>query len=482
MRVEVYTLSFFIFFICISNLVSQNEIILETDYTDVSRAKNNIQYPLDIFNRITPINGFNMPSTAHASLCIVRPLGGISKGGKADVSKDTYKWNGSKFVTDFTLLKKQIDGILSSGVGIHQIVLDNPSWAFQRHEDGTLPGESYKGETYGNAEPPKSYTAWANYLKDVMGFLIKTYGENEMLKIQFGIGREIGTNGHWTGSQEAFFHFYKKSVEAIHDVLPKAKVGTHFLWGSSKKSWGPSFVKWSKINNVHYDFVGVSYYPFYHRAERTNFTEVYQKDFAVIKDIPEWNKNARLEIHEFALIETMGSAGNTYKQASNVHQNAFMVGFIKMLYENDIINLFQWGSGTNYAPANREIFALKGNTYFSNTKKGTQNASGNYVDAIFTSDLPNNKYNIMAYNYNANPKTSVAEALKFVATINTPGGSKIKYRSAIYDKSTTLNWSAWKDGTTNGAQNNKSTFSFNAQLPGFSFLKYEVVVIDETGG
>jgi len=102
------------------------------------------------------------------------------------------------------VLKKQIDGILNKGFGIHQIVLDNPSWAFQRDSLGNFENDSLKVETYGNAEPPSDFNAWGNYLKEVMTFLIDTYGKDEVLKIQFGIGREIGTKGHWTGTNVKF--------------------------------------------------------------------------------------------------------------------------------------------------------------------------------------------------------------------------------------------------------------------------------------
>ena len=356
-------------------------------------------------------------------------------------------------------------------------MLDNPSWAFQRDSLGNFIGGALKVSTYGNAEPPRDFDAWANYLKEVMNFLVKTYGQQKIVQIQFGIGREIGTEGHWKGTKEQFFEFYKKSVTAIQEVLPEVKIGSHFLWGSSTKSWAADFVKYCKTNNVQYDFVGVSYYPFYHQAARTNFTEVYNKDFGIIKDIPEWNKNAKFEIHEFALIESMSSAGNSYVSASAKHQNSFLVGLMKMFYDNNMQNLNQWGTGTQYMPASTEILKMKGNIYFKSTKSGTQQSSGNYVGAMFTNDTINKQYNIMAYNYNASPTSNVTENLNIKATIDVPPGSVIKYRSAIYNNSdNTLPWSGWQNATTVGTEGAKSTFSFNTQLPVFSFLKYEVVV------
>ena len=377
------------------------------------------------------------------------------------------------------MLKKQIDGILNKGFGIHQIVLDNPSWAFQRDSLGNFENDSLKVETYGNAEPPSDFNAWGNYLKEVMTFLIDTYGKDEVLKIQFGIGREIGTKGHWTGTKEQFFEFYKTSVNAIHEVLPEVKVGSHFLWESSKNAWGADFVKWCKANQVHYDVVGVSYYPFYHRANRTNFSEVYRNDFGAIKDIPEWDEDAVMEIHEFSLIETMNAKGNGYESAGAKYQNSFLVGMMKILFDKGIKNLFQWGTGEQYMPANAEIENLDGAIYYKSSKSGTQQSSTNYVDAIFTKDTVNGMYNVMAYNYNASPKSNVAENIQLSAQLNVPPGTNIKFRSAVYNTNNgTLPWSSWQISSTKGEQADKSTIGFKHELPAFSFLKYEYYIID----
>lgn len=461
------------------SVVSSAQIVLETDFTDAANAKQVMPYHLNVYNRITPINGVNPTNNKNAKFCIVRPLGGIAKKDVADIRKDSYKWdaNAKKIYTDFTLLKKQIDVIFNEGQEIHQIVLDNPSWAFQRNSKGELVGDTLKVATYGNAEPPRDYKAWGNYVKEVMQFLIATYGEDKIQKIQFDIGREIGTPTHWSGTKEQFFEFYKTSVNAIRTVLPKAKVGTHFLWGTSKNSWGPDFVKWAKANKAHYDFIGVSYYPFYQKAGRTNFDEVYAKDFAVIKDIPEWNKNAKLEMHEYSLIKKLSKAGNAFEKAPNAHQNAFMVGLMKMFYQHNMQNVFQWGDCASYVPASSLVLAMQGNTYFESTKEGKQQTEGNYVDAIFIKDVAENQYNILAYNYNANPEAINKEALKINATVKVAPNTKLKYRVAKYNKEeNSVSWSHWKETITKGDDKYKSTIVFYNDLPVFSFLKYEVVL------
>ncbi len=481
-KINQFLKTTFIVFLCFQAMYTniQAQIVLETDFTDVANAKQEMPYHLSVFNRITPLNGFNVPNDiGNSKLCVVRPLGGIASKGKADITKDSYKWDddSKKFYTDFTLLKKQIDGIFNEGLDIHQIVLDNPSWAFQRDEEGQLVGDTLKVYTYGNAEPPRNFNTWANYLKEVMGFLVDTYGKDRILKTQFDIGREIGTPTHWSGTKEEFFEFYRVSLNAIREVLPKAKVGTHFLWGSSKKAWGTDFVKWCKLNQVDYDFIGVSFYPFYNRANRTNFTEVYAKDFAVIKDLPEWNENAKLEMHEFALIKSLSKAGNSFENAPTAHQKTFMVGLMKMFYENNMQNVFQWGDGTKYESVSKTFLAMEGDIYYKSQKSGTQRSENNYVDAIFSKNVSKNIYSIMAYNYTANAESTEIENLKLTAKIEVSPGTKVKIRSAIYNqKKDTFRWSTWSKVITKGKEKTKSTISFDTQLPVFSFSKFEIML------
>ncbi|MGB5943336.1 MAG: glycosyl hydrolase 53 family protein [Leeuwenhoekiella sp.] len=460
----------------------QAQILLSADYTDSTNARQEIKYHLNVFNRITPIKGIKVtPTRGTPKVCVVRPLGGTAKNGRADLTKDSYKWDARTrtFYTDFTLLKKQIDTIFRKGLGLHQLVLDNPSWAFQRDHRGKLIGDSLKVSTYGNALPPRSYTAWAVYLKEVMHFLLETYGRDKLAMTQFGIGREIGTPTHWSGTQLQFFEFYKVSVEAIKEVLPNATVGTHFLWGSSNKSWGPDFIKWAKNNHVHYDFIGVSYYPFYNQKGRTDFNEVYAKDFAVIKDIPEWNKNAKLEMHEFALIKTLGKAGNSFESAPRAHQNAFMIGLNKMFLENGMENVFQWGNGDSYKQAGEALFELKNQDYYHSQKSGTQRSRDNYVEAIFSATKNRTGLGITAYNYNANPNFDQGEDIMLQATIDAEPGTSFKYRSALYDKNQDIAIkSQWNETVTTGSKPGESIIKFRTFLPAFSFLRYEIAIAE----
>ena len=448
--------------------LSLSRITLVCDYASSVYRGKPMHYHWNISNRISPMNGMN-PVAGKVQINVVRPLGGKSRNNEKLIDEDTYKWDGEKYYYDWVPLKKQINNV--GPANVYQLVTDNPPWAFQRGMDI---GEGSTVETYGNPWPPNDPKAWSNYIQAMLKELITTYGKEQVEQWRYCIGREIGTPGHWRAGQLAFFEHYKNTKNAIHAVLPNAKVGTHFLWASSKHSYGPDFVKWCNQNKVHYDYIGVSYYPFYNQIKRVDLDSVYKIDFAPIKDIPEWNSAATLEIHEFALITSMNAKGNGFENAPNAHQESFTVMLAKMMYDHDMVDLFRWGSGENKV-AEHEFLSMKGNIYYKNSKQGVPNSSGNMVDAVFAQDPSTKQYNIMVYNYNAKPDSKNSEPLRIVTTIPLPPGTVIKYRSAIY-KEDSLAWSAWKtDKTTAGKNATQSVASFLTDIPVFSFAKYEII-------
>lgn len=445
---------------------------------------------LDTYNRINPVGGFRSPIVNNAGIGVVRPLGGLALNGSADLSRDTYRWNAQarRYETDFTALIAQLDQIERQGFQIHQIVLDNPSWDFQRDSQGRFPsGQSdYLINTYGNATPPTSNTRWANYLREAMTAIVDHLGEEAALRIQYAIGREIGTSGHWTGTQFQFFQFYRASVEAVKSVLPNAKVGSHFLWGTADNFWAVDFLGFCSRNNVPYDFVGLSYYPFYNRADRTNFDLVYRDDFRVVTSNRNWNSDAKLEIHEFALIKSLSNGGASFDSAPAQHQNSFIVGMMKMFYQNGMNNLTLWGNGEQYGPAFTELRSMVGNRFYRNAKSGTQRFSGNFVNGLFSRNESDNSYDIMTYNYSAdvtrNNGSGTAENIRVRATINSSPGTRYRWRTVSYNRdNNTVSTSAFQEGTTTGtAGSNTSRIDFpNRNLNCYSWTKYEFNVISQ---
>lgn len=444
-------------------------ITLECDFTSAADQGQPMHYHWGISNRISPMRGMNQPVGEEPLINIVRPLGGKSKNGQMLIDEDTYRWDGRKYIYDWAPLKQQIKTVQRSAK-VYQLMIDNPPWAFQRGID--LKGEPAI-ETYGNAWPPNDPEAWATYIQELLKELVRTYGKETVEQWRYCIGREIGTKGHWRGTMLEFFEHYRITEQAIHAIVPKAKVGTHYLWASSKHSFGPDFVRWCHQHKVRYDFIGVSYYPFYHRKERVDMQHVYEVDFSPIKDIPEWNPSATLEIHEFALITSMSKKGNSFENAPDDHQESFTVMLAKMMYEHDMVDIFRWGSGKGKI-AEQTFLGMQGNRYFRNSKKGEPATDGNMVDAVFAHDEQNHQYNMMVASYNADPQHRKAERVEIKTRLPLPPGSTVTMRNAIYENER-LEWSDWKTvKTTARAGSVASSLEFDIELAPFSFQKVEI--------
>jgi hypothetical protein len=414
------------------------------------------------------MRGFSLPVGDKPLVNIVRPLGGKARDGKKLVDEDTYKWNGREYVYDWAPIKQQINNV-NKRAKVYQLLIDNPPWAFLRGVD--LKGEK-EVETYGNAWPPNDPEAWASYIEALLKELVKTYGKRKVERWRFCIGREIGTAGHWRGSRRDFFEHYKNTEKVIRAVLPKAKVGTHFLWASSKNSYGPDFIKWCKRNDAQYDFIGVSYYPIFNKPKRVDLDYVYNADFAPIKDASAWNDAATLEIHEFSLIESMSKRGNSFDNAPRAHVESFTVMLAKMMYDNGVVDVFRWGTGEGKL-AEQEFLKMEGSIYYRSSRRGSPTRSGNMVDAVFAHDPSRRQYNVMVASYNANPNASSRESVKIQMTLPDPLSANIKYRKAVCNGER-LDWTDWERIETESLSGGKkSRLKIDLNLAPFSFQKLE---------
>lgn len=444
-------------------------ITLKCDFTSAASRGEPLHHHWNVSNRISPMRGFAMPVGDQPRINIVRPLGGKAKKGRKLIEEDTCKWDGNKFVYDWRPLHTQIANVQGRAI-LHQLMIDNPPWAFQRGLD--LDGGSGV-ETYGNAWPPNDPEAWSRYIRAMLEELVATYGRETAGKWRYCIGREIGTKGHWRGTMQEFFEHYRNTERAVRAVLPEAKVGTHFLWASSKHSFGPDFVRWCKRNRVRYDFIGVSYYPFYNRPDRIDLQRVYRTDFAPIKDLPEWNPSATLEIHEFALIERMSKAGNSYDSAPARHQDAFTVMLAKMMYRHGMKDVFRWGTGEDRL-AEQALAELEGMRFFANSRDGEPVSRGNMIDAIFAHDAVPGDCQILIACYHANPKASGSETVAVSATLPVPPGSVVRIRETTYGSGRPVRgaWTETKTGGTPGKAS--STLNLRTKTAPFSFRRIEL--------
>lgn len=464
-------------------------IRLSANFANSNNSRGTLTNNIDIFNRIHPLPGFRNPIINNSGICVVRPLGGIAtsdgEGGRTvDLSRDAYRWNPSanRFETDFSRLIDQIRRVKAQGHIVRMIVLDNPSWDFQRDSNGNFPSgqDDYIINSFGNATPPVDFNAWAAHIRGAMNAIIGELGRTEAARIQYGIGREIGTRGHWTGSQAAFFRFYDRSVNAIRTVLPNARVGSHFLWQSSDNAWARDFIEFCAENDVPYNFVGVSYYPFYNRANRTNFDEVYRIDFGAITSDPNWNSNARLQLHEFALIKRLTDGGGGFDSPPEEHLNSFLAGLTRMAWINNINEIFLWGTGSQYTHVFNELRGLVRNRLYTNTRSGTA-PTNTFVNATFTQDETNNRYQVMAYNYtsdvNVNNGRGNPVRINIRATVDAPPGSTFRWRTRSFIRATNnspsrVETSNFTTGTTT-ANGSNSLISLTTRVPGYSWTLYE---------
>jgi xylan 1,4-beta-xylosidase len=454
-------------------------LTLECDFADpVTMRPQPMRFHWDVYNRISPLRNCNPIDNAEGGICIVRPLGGKSLGGKKLIDEDTCRLEQGRLVYDWAPLKQQIANARAQG-RIFQLVLDNPPWAFQVGVDRRGQPEV---ETYGNPWPPGDPTAWADYIQAALRELVATYGREEVEGWRFGIGREMGTEGHWRAGKEAFFEHYRNTVRAVKAVLPAAKVGSHFLWASSKKSWGPDFVRFCRENKLPYDFVGVSFYPFYNRLDRVDLDSVYRRDIAPIREHPDWNPAADLEIHEFALIVSMGQKGNTYVSAPPAHQASFAVMLQKMMYEHDLQHVFQWGRGPSRAATRETFLPLKGWRYHASTKQGRPEGTGNLVDAVFASEPDGRHFGIVAFSYNAQPAATATEKVAFRVRLPAATGTRVSWRRAFpASDADRLQWGDWSGAiTTKGEGAEGSLLALAAELPVFSFMKIEIRIEDSS--
>lgn len=118
---------------CFYNVHAQ--VTLSTDFTDAANKNEPLHNIWSIANRISPQNGYNI--RPGIKINIVRMIGGIKKKVNGENVKnldfDTclYDYINNVYVYRFERLTDRLDKIINSQTEIHQIVLDQPPWAFQ---------------------------------------------------------------------------------------------------------------------------------------------------------------------------------------------------------------------------------------------------------------------------------------------------------------------------------------------------------------
>ncbi|EWH10509.1 glycoside hydrolase family 39 [Catenovulum agarivorans DS-2] len=432
---------------------------LFADFTSKQAQIGTIYDFFDVAVRTERGNPKGKPATfgRKAKVNTVRMLGGWYN---QDISGDTYQWDGEKYIYNFAAATKRIDAWLDNDWDIFQIVLDNPPWAFQRgYKFVTEPdGKHYLAKdrvgVYGNGLPPKDAQAWNQYIQAFIQHLVTKYGKETVLSWRFRIGSEIDTRPqHWAATRQAFFDHYKNTVNAVKAVLPNATVGAHFreathksqyvdYTGNKEDAYAPYFVEWAKQNQVPYDFLAISYYPHITHPHEMDMQQVYQTQIAPILEHPDYNPNASFEIHEYKFIVKMLRAG--FVSVATSHNSAFFAMLSKMMLENNIQEVFQWGNmrAGSYSPEAMTQLALHrmvGNKLYKNAISGAPNIEGNIIDGIFSQKADKSGFDILTFNFNKeNMSYQKPEPIALELTTNKPAGSQFSYRVAQIDQTSNL--------------------------------------------
>ena len=436
-------------------------------------------------NRISPKNGVKTIDGLKVNL--VRMLGGINKkvGGKKvpDISYDpaflnettqTYEYN-------FKPLISRIDAILTEGKEIHQIVLDQPPWAFQTgftfipadQKDGKNFRENERVSHYGNSLPPKNKDAYNKFLQATMRSLIDEYGRDRVLSWRFRIGSEIETPNHWYGTEQDFVEHFANSVNAIRKVLPEAKIGLHtrgpqFVYKNGTvtnyknepiKSFDKALIEYCFDNNIKYDFWGVSDYPFINNVSTRNPKTKFKHFFEPLVTNPKWQKGTVIDIEEFSIITKMGGIPEAAFITSHSPQaDTYFVALTDNFYQNGVDQVFQWGLRDGEKPWRMTAFQNMINQ--TRIETTTKDSKGNKVDTVGAITVSNPKTKaIQAIAYNYDPKDIDAvngRAVKLSFVIEAPTGTQFTYRKklaapehhAFYSFMSNAKAETWlKDGT-----------------------------------
>lgn len=457
----ILVLSLFIF------IGLEAQVTLSTDFTDNAKQNEPLHNIWSVANRISPKNGSNI--RPGLKMNTVRMIGGIKKvvDGKdvKDLDFDTclYDSINNKYVYRFEPLIDRLNKIINSQTELLQIVLDQPSWAFQHGytfiPTGTRDNVNFREDEqisiYGNSLPPADKQAYHDYIKALMTKLVETYGEAQVLSWRFRIGSEIETPDHWFGTKQDFIEHFENTEQAIRAVLPEAIVGLHtrapdFVFksgtvlnykGEPFASFAEDLITYAFDNNLRYDFWGISDYVIIGNSNLRNMRTKFDKLFGGLVNHPKWNSNATIDLMEYATVTTMnGADGRGFINAETTHAEIVELSFSNIYYKNkdkglDLI--YRWGNrtGSQDPPAITALNSMNGKIHYASDVSGTPNTSSNDIDAFFAKNETAAEYDILIYNYNGSSLTyRTNETVNVEFDSELPAGTTLYYRSLSYDE------------------------------------------------
>ena len=455
--------------LCIFSFYNFNaQVTLSTDFTDEIKKKTSLHNIWTVVNRISPMRGSNV--RPGLKMNTVRMIGGVKKriNGKnvkyLDFDTCLYDSINNQYVYRFEPLIARLDNIINSQTEIHQIVLDQPPWAFQHGytfiPSGTRDNVNFREDEqiskYGNALPPANKEAYHDYIKALMTKLVDTYGEEMVLSWRFRVGSEIETPDHWYGTKQDFIEHFENTESAVRTVLPNALVGLHtrapdYLYkngavlnykGEPFASFAKDLIAYCADNNVKYDFWGISNYVVIGNSNKRNMSTKYDKLFSDLINHPKWNTNASIDLMEYKTVTTMNGADRkgTIEVATS-HAEIVALYFSNIYYKNKDkgLNLiYRWGNRlrSKEPPGISILNTMNGKIHYETNSSGTPKIATNDIDAIFTKNENVKQYDVLLYNYNNNSldyRENEDVNLSFKSEV--AEGTTLYYRSISYDKS-----------------------------------------------
>ena len=454
--------------LCVFSLYNLNaQVTLSADFTNDANDNTALHNIWSIANRISPQNGSNV--RPGLKMNTVRMIGGINKivnGVRMkDLDFDTclYDAVNNQYVYNFDPLIERLDNIINSQTEIHQIVLDQPPWAFQHGytfiPEGTIDNVNFRENEeisiYGNSLPPADQVAYHDYIVALMNELVANYGVDLVSSWRFRVGSEIETPDHWYGTKQDFIEHFENTESAVRSVLTNAIIGLHtrapdFLYqngsvlnykGEPFASFAEDLIEYCFDNNVQYDFWGISDYVVLGNSNLQNMSTKYNGLFADLINHPEWNTNATIDLMEYATVTTMnGADGNGFINAETSHAEVVELYFSNIFYknkDNGLDLIYRWGNRTgSQDPIGISILnSMNGNVHYTTDISGTPETLTNDIDAIFSKKDNATEYDVLIYNYNNNSLNYVdSEAVNVSFTSSLPEGTTLYYRNISYDK------------------------------------------------
>lgn len=444
----------------------QSQVTLSADFTDEDTQGEPLHNIWSVGNRISPTGGSNLRSDLEINL--VRMVGGVitKKNGERvpnlaydpchyDSDNNVYVYNWEPFIS-------RLNKIVESQSDILQIVLDQPPWAFQHGytfiPDGECDSihfrESERISIYGNSLPPADKEAYHDFIKALMTKLVETYGEEKVLSWRFRVGSEIETPDHWFGTKADFVAHYANTERAVRAVLPNAKVGVHtrppgFVYKRSNRtnykgepfaSFIDDLIEYCHDTDVSYDFWGISDYVIISRPDFRMMDQKFEELFGELVNHPKWNKDATLDLMEYATITSMNALGNGFVNCATSHKEVVELAFSNQFYKNQahgIEYIYRWGNreGSTDPVAISVLNTMVGMTYYKHTDLGIMALSDNDVDAIFTKDSASHAYDVLIYSFNAQTLDyQTPESVTVSVRTDLPVGTTMYCRSLTYGK------------------------------------------------